>query len=167
MSSRISRLTHGLIIGVGLIAVLVVGLVVVSADPLVNSDKRINQVSDFGGDALYCMDAANNPTNDSKTFDHFRLLSGNGTELWTLSKADVVQGLGSIGYGWPPVLLGTGQGSFGEINLYANAAEDGTPYFIFMGFDDHYKPNIITFYGCSTVGSALAPATATEESQPT
>ncbi len=86
----------------------------------------------------------------------------NGTELWTLSKADVEQGLGSIGYGWPPVLLGTGEGSFGTINLYANAAEDGTPYFIYTGFDEYGKPNIISFYGCSPVGSALG-ATATEE----
>nr|AUN37597.1 hypothetical protein [uncultured bacterium] len=132
----------------------------VAADPLVNSDKRINQVSDFGGDALYCMDAAQNPTNDSATFDHFRLLSQNGVELWTLSRADVEHGLGSIFYGGTPVLLGTGQGSFGTINLYANAAVDGTPYFIFTGFDDHYKPNLITFYGCSTVGSALGSATA-------
>jgi hypothetical protein len=159
MSMNISRLHRGVILGLGLIAVLVVGLVTVSADPLVQSDKRINQVSDFGGDALYCMDAAQNPTNDSGTFDHFRLLNSNGVELWTLPKADVVQGLGSIGYGWPPVLLGTGEGSFGTVNLYANAAEDGTPYFIFTGFDEYGKPNIITFYGCSTVGNAVSAAT--------
>ena len=161
MSRQLSRLTRGLILAIGVMVVLVVGLVAVAADPLVQSDKRINQVSDFGGDALYCMDAANNPTNDSATFEYFRLLSVDGTELWTLSRADVEQGLGSIYYGGAPVLLGTGQGSFGEINLYANAAEDGTPYFIYTGFDEYGKPNIISFYGCSTVGSAISDATPT------
>ncbi len=164
MNTQIFRPQRVLIVGLGVIAALVMMVTAVMADPLVQSDKRINQVSDFGGDALYCIDTANNPTNDTLTFDHFRLLSSDGTELWTLSRADVEKGLGSIGYGWPPVLLGTGEGSFGTMNLYANAAEDGTPYFIFTGFDDHYKPNIISFYGCSTVGSALS--TATEEPDP-
>ena len=156
MSMQNSRLGRSLMFGIGIIAILVAGLAVVAADPLVQTDKRINQVSDFGGDALYCIDAAQNPTNNSATFDHFQLLSGNGNVLWTLSRADVEQGLGSIFYGGKPVLLGTGQGSFGTINLYANAAVDGTPYFIFTGFDDHYKPNLISFYGCSVVGSAIA-----------
>ena len=75
MSMQISRLSRGLVLGIGIIAVLVAGMAMVAAAPLVNSDKRINQVADFGGDALYCMDAAQNPTNDSSTFDHFRLLS--------------------------------------------------------------------------------------------
>ena len=160
MSMHNSRSYRALIFGVAALAILILGSAVVSANPLVNSDKRINQVSDFGGDALYCMDAAQNPTNDSATFDHFRLLSENGNELWTLSKKTVVEGLGSISYGGKPVLLGSGQGSFGVINLYANAAEDGTPYFIYTGFDEYGKPNLITFYGCSTVGSAIS---ATEE----
>ncbi|MBI1256495.1 MAG: hypothetical protein GC204_03400 [Chloroflexi bacterium] len=161
MFRQISRLSRSLIIAMGLLAILVIGLTVVAADPLVHSDKRINQVADFGGDALYCMDAANNPTNDTATFEYFRLLNVNGVELWRLSRADVEKGLGSIGYGWPPVLLGTGQGSYGEVNLYANAAEDGTPYFIYTGFDEYGKPNIISFYGCTTVGSAISEATET------
>ena len=163
MFTQNSRPHRALIVVIGIVAALVLGAVAVAATPLVNSDKRINQVSDFGGDALYCMDASNNPTNDSSTFDHFRLLNENGVELWTLSRADVEHGLGSVRFGWKPVLLGTGKGTFGVINLYANAAQDGTPYFIFTGFDDHYKPNIITFYGCSTVGTAIDTSAATEE----
>ncbi len=144
-----------LILVLALISALALGLMVVSANPLVQSDKRINQIADFGGDALYCLDNAFQPTNDSKSFEEFELLNSSGQPLWTLSRATVEEGLGQIKYGGKPVLLGEGHGTFGEIKLYGNAAVDGSPYFIFTGFDDHYKPNLMIFYACTPVGSAL------------
>ncbi|HVU15243.1 MAG TPA: hypothetical protein VHD90_28415 [Phototrophicaceae bacterium] len=156
MQNHFSYPRRALILVLAFVSVLALGLMVVSANPLVQSDKRLNQITDFGGDALYCVDDTFQPTNDSKTFYEFRLLNSSGQELWTLSRATVEEGLGQIKYGGNPVLLGEGHGTFGEINLYGNAAEDGSPYFIFMGFDDHYKPNLMIFYGCTPVGSPQA-----------
>lgn len=140
-----------------LLMVIFIGVTAVSAQQnLIHSDKRLNQIADFGGDALYCIDGNQSPTNDTKGWDHFQVLNRNGQELWTLDRTTVEEGLGQIGYGKPPVLLGNGQGTYGEINLYSNANADGTPYFIFMGADEYGKPNMITFLGCTPVGSALS-----------
>ena len=161
MSAQFSLKRRALILGLAAIAVLTLGIAVVSATPLVQSDGRLNQIADFGGDALYCVDSNIQPTNDSASFYEFRLLNSSGAELWTLSRKTVEEGLGEIKYGGKPVLLGSGQGTFGPVNLYGNAAEDGSPYFIFTGFDDHYKPNLIIFYACTPVGSALTVTTPT------
>src|SRR5579871_6074860 len=160
MTTQHSFPKRAVILALALVSALMLGLTVASATPLVQKDKRLNQVTDFGGDALYCLDSTFQPTNDSSTFFEFELLSGNGQQLWTLSRKTVEEGLGEIKYGGKPVLLGSGQGTFGAINLYGNAAEDGTPYFIFTGFDDHYKPNIMVFTACTPVGSPQG-ATAT------
>jgi hypothetical protein len=162
MAAHTSFTRRGLAFTAGILAVILVGVAAVGAQQgLVQTDQRLNQVADFGGDALYCIDTNQSPTNDTKTWDHFELLSGTGQVLWTLPRTTVEEGLGMIKYGTPPVLLGSGQGTFGAINLYGNANADGTPFFIFTGFDDHYKPNQIQFLGCTPVGSALPAPTAT------
>jgi hypothetical protein len=156
MSTHNARPLRGFAIAISLLLVIVLGVTAVAAQDLVQPDKRLNQTADFGGDALYCVDKAFNPTMDSATFDHFLLLDKTGQPLWTLDRSVVEEGLGQIKT-TPnqPQLLGNGDGSFGQINLYSNVAQDGSPYFIFMGFDDHSKPNHIIFYGCSPVGNAV------------
>jgi hypothetical protein len=155
MSTQNAR-PRRLIALLGLVLALVLGVTAVSAQELVFPDKRLNQTATFGGDALYCVDQAFNNTNDSATFDHFQVLDVHGQPLWELPKSTVEEGLGQIKI-TPnlPQLLGSGQGTFGQINLYSNVAQDGSPYFIFMGFDEYRKPNHIVFYGCSPVGNAV------------
>jgi hypothetical protein len=154
---------HRLIVLLGLVLALALGVAAVSAQEDPFPDKRLNQTVNFGGDTLYCVDDAFNNTNDSATFDHFQLLSVSGQPLWELPRSTVEEGLGQIKI-TPnvPQLLGSGQGTYGQINLYSNVAQDGSPYFIFTGFDQYRKPNYMIFYGCTPVGNALsAPATAT------
>ncbi len=161
MANHNSLSRRGVALAVGILIMVFVGAAAVMGQQLVQSDKRINQVADFGGDALYCIDGNHSTTNDTKSWDHFELLNANGQSLWTLPRSTVEEGLGMIKVGAPPVLLGSGQGTFGAINLYGNANPDGTPFFVFTGFDDHYKPNQIIFLGCTPVGSALSAATST------
>jgi hypothetical protein len=143
-----------------LVLVLALGVAVVAAQESAFTDKRLNQTATFGGDTLYCVDSTFNNTNDSATFDHFQLLDIHGQPLWSLDRSIVEEGLGQIKI-TPnvPQLLGSGQGTYGPINLYSNVAQDGSPYFIFTGFDEYGKPNHIIFYGCTPVGNALSEAT--------
>ena len=157
--SSVSR--RSLVFAVGILMVLVLGISAVIAQQLPQPDGRINQIADLGGDALYCMDASNNVTNDWTSLAYLQLLNSNGQPLWTLTRAMVEKGADQVKYGEPPVLLGSGTGSYGAFDLYANAAQDGTPYYIFVGVDDHYKPVTLIFYGCTPVGSALSAPTAT------
>ena len=89
-----TRSRRGLVLGASLLMILLMGLSAVMAQSLVQPDGRINQIAHFGGDALYCMDASDNVTNDSSTFDYFLLRDQNGQPLWTLSKEKVELGLG-------------------------------------------------------------------------
>jgi hypothetical protein len=150
-----------------LLLVLAIGISVVVGQQLVQKDGRLNQVTHFGGDALYCIDEASNVTNDSATFDHFLLLDKDGQPLWTLSRQTVEEGLGQIRPGGTAVLLGAGQGSYGPVEMYGNAADDGSPYFIFIGYDEHGKENRLIFYACTPVVSALVETTAEATFAPT
>ena len=69
---------RGIFFALGLLVALLVGSSAVSAQQLVQADKRLNQIANFGGDALYCIDGNQSPTTDTKSWDHFRLLSGSG-----------------------------------------------------------------------------------------
>ncbi|MCC6804272.1 MAG: hypothetical protein IT319_15430 [Anaerolineae bacterium] len=162
MSTHNPLSRRSLILGASILIVLVLGLSAVMAQQLVQPDGRINQIAHFGGDALYCMDESDNVTNNSATFAYFLLRDKNGQPLWTLSRDIVEEGLGQIRPGGTAVQLGHGQGSYGPVDLYGNAADDGSPYFIFIGFDEWGKENRILFYACTPVGSPLLP-TATVE----
>lgn len=159
MSTRSSFSRYSLVFGAGILMILIVGLSAVIAQPLVQPDGRLNQIAHFGGDALYCMDAADNVTNDSATFDYFLLRDASGQALWTLSKEQVELGLGQIALAKTAFLLGEGDGTYGPVYLFGNAAADGSPYFIFIGFDEYGKENRLIFYGCTPEGSALSQAT--------
>jgi hypothetical protein len=113
------------------------------------------------------MDQADNVTNNSATFAYFLLRDKTGQSLWTLDRATVEEGLGQIRPGGTAVQLGHGQGTYGPVDLYGNAADDGSPYFIFIGFDEYGKENRMIFYGCTPVGSALTPATLVPTPVPT
>lgn len=152
---------RSLVLGASLLLVLIVGITAVMAQSLVQPDGRINQIAHFGGDALYCMDASDNVTNDSSTFDYFLLRDKNGQPLWTLSKEQVELGLGQITLAKTTFLLGEGDGTYGPVYLFGNAAEDGSPYFIFIGFDEWGKENRLIFTACTPEGSAIAPVTPT------
>lgn len=158
MSRNTSLSRRTLAIAAGVFLVFVLGISVVVGQQLVQKDGRLNQVTHFGGDALYCIDEADNVTNNSATFDHFLLLDKSGQPLWTLSREIVEEGLGQIAPGGTAILLGAGQGSYGPVEMYGNAADDGSPYFIFIGFDEHGKENRLIFYGCTPVVSAFAEA---------
>ena len=160
--SSVSR--RGLVLGASILIILIVGISAVVAQQLVQPDGRLNQIAHFGGDALYCMDEQDNVTNDSSTFAYFLLRDENGQVLWTLSKEAVELGLGQITLAKTTFLLGEGDGTYGPVYLFGNAAEDGSPYFIFIGFDEHGKENRLIFYGCTPTGSALSP---TATSMPT
>lgn len=162
-SKPVSR--NAFIITAALLVVLMLGISTVIGQQLVQADGRLNQITHFGGDALYCMDASDNVTNDSSTFDHFQLLSASGQPLWSLSRQIVEEGLGQIRPGGTAVQLGHGQGSYGPVDLYGNAADDGSPYFIFIGFDEYGKENRLIFYGCTPTGSALSPTIAVTPTQ--
>jgi len=150
-----------------ILLVMALGITVVVGQQLVQKDGRLNQITHFGGDALYCIDEANNVTNNSATFDHFLLLNKDGQPLWTLSREIVEEGLGQIRPGGTAVLLGAGQGSYGPVEMYGNAADDGSPYFIFIGYDEHGKENRLIFYACTPVVSAEVPSTAEATVEPT
>ncbi len=158
---------RGLVLVAGLLLTLILGLSAVAAQSSY-TDGRLNELPIFGGDTLYCMDASNNVTNDSSTFAYFQLLDINGQSLWTLDKETVELGLGQIQIKPTAYLLGEGDGSYGPVYLYGNAAQDGSPYFIFIGFDGAGKENRFVFYGCTPVGTALPAETPTmqPESEP-
>ncbi len=151
---------RGLVLLIGMLLTLIVGMSVVIAQSSY-TDGRLNEIANFGGDTLYCMDSSNNVTNDTSTFAYFQLLNIDGQPLWSLDKATVELGLGQIAIKPTAYLLGQGEGTYGPVYLYANAAQDGTPYFIFVGFDSWGKENRFTFYGCTPAGGALPATTPT------
>lgn len=87
---------RSLVTATAILLVLALGISAVVGQQLVQKDGRLNQVTHFGGDALYCIDEASNVTNNSATFDHFLLLDKDGQPLWTLSRQIVEEGLGQI-----------------------------------------------------------------------
>ncbi len=160
MSTQKPFTRRGLVLAVGLLLTLIIGMSVAVAQSSY-TDGRLNEIAHFGGDVLYCMDSSDNVTNNSATFAYFMLRDENGQPLWTLDKATVELGLGQIAIKQSAFLLGEGDGTYGPVYLYANAAQDGSPYFIFIGFDEWGKENRFTFYGCTPTGGALSAATPT------
>lgn len=165
MSQHSTLTRRSLALGAGIVLILLVGMTAVAAQQLIQPDGRLNQIAHFGGDALYCMDDSDNVTNDSATFAYFLLRDKTGQPLWTLSRDIVEEGLGQIRPGGTAVQLGHGQGSYGPVDMYGNSADDGSPYFIFIGYDEYGKENRLIFYACTPVGAALAPTATIEPTQ--
>ncbi len=141
------------------ILVVIMGVALTAAQDLIHPDGRLNQIAHFGGDAFYCVDADKNPTNDLEAFEEdggFLLLDANGQELWFVAAADVAEAVATLEADSEPVLIASGQGSYGPVELYVYLAGD-EPEFVFIGYDEHGKSNSLTFRGCSPVGPGPDP----------
>jgi len=145
---------------IALIASLLAGVVVVSAvDPFpgLPNDGRINVVHHFGGDALYCVDANGNPTDQfsDNNLGGIKLLNIDGQQLWFVSAADIEAAIllaeATPGLG---VEVITAPGSYGPSFLYvfADQEEDGIIKFQFTAFDEWGKTNTMEFKFCEPVG---------------
>jgi len=140
-------------------AMLVIGVIVVSAtDPFpgLPSDGRINVVHHFGGDALYCVDANGNPTDQFSdgNLGGIKLLSISGQQLWFVSAADIEAAI-AIAQTTPGlgVEVFSGPGAYGPSYLYVFAdLISGEIKFQFTAFDEHGKTNTMEFKFCEPVG---------------
>ena len=145
-----------------LFAVFLAGIVCLSgagnvfAQLYLHPDGRINQLAHFGGDALYCIDDAFNPTiNVSPSgIQGFRLLDIHGQVLWTILAADIAAAIEAVEAGAASALIGTGSGTYGPTALYVTFATNGGT-FLFTGYDEYGKPNSLTFHGCTPVGGFI------------
>lgn len=121
-------------------------------------DGRINQVAHFGGDALYCLDANYRVTVQYPSSEGgFRLLNKDGQELWFVSYTEVAAALDEAVPGGAPVLVASGQGSYGPTELYTFEVGRDDVYFTFTGYDEHGKTNSLTFKFCIPVYGAAQP----------
>lgn len=120
-------------------------------------DGRINLVSHFGGDVLYCVDQDFNPTNHYPDLEQggFRLLDMHGQVLWFVPAAPIAAAVQEARETGATVLAAEGMGTYGPvyIHAYVTGAEDA--HFIFTGYDEHGRPNSLTFQDCIPVGPAL------------
>lgn len=141
------------------IVVLLIGAVIVSADPFpgLPDDGRVNIVHHFGGDALYCVDRDMNPTDQfsDDNFGGMRLLNMQGQVLWFLD-ADTIEGFVAQAEANP----GTGVEMLAALSTYgmsylytiADLAEDGIIKFVFVANDEWGKTNSMEFKFCEPVG---------------
>lgn len=139
------------------------GISMTLAQQLIQPDGRLNQIAHFGGDALYCVDANNQTTNNLPAMAEggFRLLNGNGQEVWFVPGADVDTALAAAKESGESQLAASGQGSYGAAYLYAYYVGDSAT-FVFTGYDEHGKPNSLTFTGCTPAGPERQPDAADE-----
>ncbi|MBI1257212.1 MAG: hypothetical protein GC204_07050 [Chloroflexi bacterium] len=136
---------------------LLIGIIVVLARQIAQADGRINEVAHFGGDALYCVDANHNPTDQLPTTDPkgFRLLNMNGQELWYVPGHDVEAALAKSVIGGDWELIAEGSGSYGPVSLHTyNVGGPNGIFYVFTGYDEHGKTNSLTFQSCR-VGPAV------------
>lgn len=118
---------------------------------LIHDDLRINQVHHFGGDALYCVDADLNPTSDFSTMmdgGGMRLLDQSGNELWFIPAADVSAAMDESIETGAYAVVGSGFGTYGPTLLQIQSNSDRAAAWIFDGFDEHAKPNQLTWDFC-------------------
>ena len=133
----------------GLGAALVLG-----EENLVQPDGRINQVTHFGGDALYCVDRNFNATNQYSDFGAggFRLLNTHGQELWFVPAADIAVAVAQAKTTGSGVLVDEGQGTYGPVSIWTYVTSAGDDYFVFTGFDEYNKRITLEFKFCIPVG---------------
>lgn len=125
----------------------------VALENLLQSDGRINQIAHFGGDALFCVDADGNPTNDYEKMAEIRLLNAEGQVLWSLPAESILASVADAEASGDDQVVGTGDGSFGTGTLSVIETGD-VPTFEFSGYDEFEKLNSVQFQGCQAVGPA-------------
>jgi hypothetical protein len=128
------------------------------------SDGRINQTAHFGGDALYCLDGNYQVTVQYPSSEGgFRLLNRNGQELWFVSYTEVAAALEIATPGGAPVLVASGWGTYGPSEIYTFEVGKEDVYFTYTGYDEHGKPNSLTFKFCIPVyGASVQVAVSTD-----
>lgn len=134
-------------------------------DTLLQPDGRINQVAHFGGDSLYCVDENGNPTNEYDSMAAFRLLDIGGQDLWNVSAEDVAASLAALEASGEDQTISTGAGSHGTATLTL-LANDGTPSFQLVAYDEFGKLNTLEFQGCRPVGPSAPGTTQSSASAP-
>ena len=143
-----------------LVPLLLIVIVIVFARQIAQADGRINEVAHFGGDALYCVDANRNPTDQLPTTDPkgFRLLNMNGQELWYVPGHDVEAALAKSVIGGDWELIAEGNGTYGPTSLHTyNVGGPNGIFYVFGGYDQYGKTNSLTFQSCR-IGPAHQPA---------
>ena len=153
----------GVVLGVLLMVGLGVSLVAGEED-LVQPDGRINQVTHFGGDALYCVDRDFEVTDQYSDFGQggFRLLDLHGQELWFVPAIEISAAVAEAKTTGEGVLVGEGAGTYGPVSIWTYVSGVHDDYFIFTGFAEYRKPNSVTFKFCIPVG----PDVPEEEDEP-
>jgi hypothetical protein len=136
------------------LVIAVSGVTRSEAQGLVQPDGRINQVTHFGGDALYCVDRNFVATNQYSDFGQggFRLLDSKGQELWFVPAADVAAAVAEAKETGKGVLVASGRGTYGPVTIHTYVTGEGDDYFVFSGYDEYGKPNSLTFKFCIPVG---------------
>lgn len=139
---------------IAVVSLLLVGAQFVAADELVQPDGRINQVTHFGGDALYCVDRDFMPTNQYSDFGSggFRLLNSEGQELWFVPSATISAAVAEAKATGKGVLVAEGRGTYGPVAIYTYVTGENDDYFVFSGYDEFGKPNSLEFKFCIPVG---------------
>lgn len=156
MHARRSRIGF-VVLGCLLLVIFAGGLgaaLVLGEEDLVQPDGRINQVMHFGGDALYCVDRDFNATNQYSDFGHggFRLLNEHGQELWFVPATEISAAVAEAKTTGGGVLVGEGQGTYGPVSIWTYVTSARDDYFVFSGYDEYHKPNMLTFKFCIPVG---------------
>ena len=131
-------------------------------------DGRINLVTHFGGDVLYCVDNDFNPTNHYPDLEQggFRLLDSNGKALWFVAASQIIAAVQEAQATGASVLVAEGTGTYGSVQLHTYATGESHNNFIFTGYDEHGKSNSLTFQGCTPVGPALKLGDLTKDRLP-
>lgn len=127
-------------------AVLIVGITSIVALP---NDGRINLIHHFGGDALYCVDANLNATNEFSDVEGLRLLNQYGEVLWYLPFTDITLALDKAQANGGAHLAGSGMGTYGPVSIFVWDEGSSKIMFEFSGYDEHGKLNRMTFSRCN------------------
>lgn len=116
-------------------------------------DGRINLVTHFGGDVLYCVDNDFNPTNHYPDLEQggFRLLDSNGKVLWFVAASQIAAAVQESQETSATVLVAEGTGTYGSVQMHTYSTEENSN-FILTGYDEHGKSNSLTFQDCTPVG---------------
>jgi hypothetical protein len=83
----------------------------------------------------------------------FRLLNMTGQHLWYIPGADVTKALDQLPNGGSPVLVASGQGTYGPASLYVNKDANNLNIYIYTGYDNFGKPNSFIFGSCIPQGA--------------
>jgi hypothetical protein len=117
-------------------------------------DLRINHSHHFGGDVLYCLDGSRQQTStffEPGAGGGFQLLNMGGQEIWFVDAETVLAAVEAAKVSGAVELVAQGFGTYGPVELYVGIGENDTPFFTFIGYDEHGKVNSLTFQFCQSV----------------